>query len=112
MSLKYDDGMHSEELENCVNTQLLDSYQKAPLLAAKQALSVVSERLCSHMDLYFRHVALLPKWNSQTCVYDFQAILIDLTNVESELNPQVAKLHAVEGLAKLEVELDQIKNIT
>ena len=107
-----DYGMLSEELESCVNTQLLDIYQNSPLLAAKQALSVVSEKSCSHMDLSLRHVALLPKWNSQSCVYDFQAILLDLTRVESELNPQVAKSRAVEGLTNLEIELDQIKKIT
>ena len=111
-SSKNEYGMLSEELESCVNTQLLDVYQKEPLLAAKEALSVVSEKSCSHMDLSLRHVALLPKWNRQSCVYDFQAILIDLTRVESELKPEVAQLRAVEGLAKLEIELNQIKNNT
>ena len=62
------------------------------------------------MYLKFRHVAHLPKWNSQTCVHNFQAILIDLTRAESELDPQIARLRAVEGLATLAIELDQIKN--
>ena len=104
-------GMLSKELEGCINTNLLDIYQNSPLLAAEEALSVVAEKSCSHMDLSFRHVALLPRWNSQTRMYDFQAILIDLTRFESELNPQVAQLRAAEGLAMLKIELDQIKKI-
>jgi hypothetical protein len=43
-------------------------------------------------------------------VHNFQAILIDLTRAGSELDPQVAKLRAVEGLATLAIELYQIKN--
>ncbi|KAI8899855.1 hypothetical protein BC833DRAFT_647552 [Globomyces pollinis-pini] len=110
LSSEYDYGVLSEELEDCVNTQLLDMYQKSPLLAANQALSTVSEKLSSHMDLSFRHIALLPRWNSETDMYDFQAILIDLTRVESELDPQVAQSRAAEGLEKLTIELDQINS--
>ncbi|KAJ2999247.1 hypothetical protein HDV02_003341 [Globomyces sp. JEL0801] len=110
LSSEYDYGVLSEELEDCVNTQLLDMYQKSPLLAANQALSTVSEKLSSHMDLSFRHIALLPRWNSETDMYDFQAILIDLTRVESELDPQVAQSCAAEGLEKLTIELDQINS--
>ncbi|KAJ8328240.1 hypothetical protein O5D80_003602 [Batrachochytrium dendrobatidis] len=109
ISSKFNYDLLSEELENCVNTQQLDAYQVSPLLAAKEALSTVADKLSSHMDLCFRHVALLPKRNSQTDFYDFQAILIDLTRVESELDPQVAHSRAAEGYAKLELELDQIK---
>ena len=112
LSSNFDYGMLSEELEDCVNSQLLDSYQKSPLLAAEQALSTVSDKLSSHMDLSFRHVALLPRWNNQTCMYDFQAILIDLTRVESDLNPEVAQSRAENGLTKLKIELDHIKKIT
>ncbi|EGF82389.1 hypothetical protein BATDEDRAFT_22851 [Batrachochytrium dendrobatidis JAM81] len=109
ISSKFNYDLLSEELEDCVNTQQLDAYQVSPLLAAKEALSTVADKLSSHMDLCFRHVALLPKRNSQTDFYDFQAILIDLTRVESELDPQVAHSRAAEGYAKLELELDQIK---
>jgi hypothetical protein len=112
LNSNFDYGMLSEELEDCVNSQLLDSYQKSPLLAAEQALSTVSDKLSSHMDLSFRHVALLPRWNNQTCMYDFQAILIDLTRVESDLNPEVAQSRAEKGLTKLKIELDHIKKIT
>jgi hypothetical protein len=45
-------------------------------------------------------------------MYDFKPILIDLTRVESELNPQVAQLRAVVGLAKLKTELDHILKTT
>jgi hypothetical protein len=62
------------------------------------------------MDLCFRHVALLPKWNNETQVYDLQAILIDLTRVESELDPEVANSRALEGYARLELEFNQIKS--
>ena len=106
----YDYDTLSEELEDCVNTQELDTYQESPLLAAKEALFAVSEKLSSHMDLSFRHVALLPKWNTQTGVYHFQPILIDLTRVESELDPQVANSRAHEGFARLELEFEQIKS--
>ena len=99
----------SEELEKCVNTKQLDIYQETPLLAAKEALHAVAGKLSSHMDLCLRHVALLPKWNNQTGVYNFQAILIDLTRVESELDPHVANSRAIEGYAKLEYELVQIE---
>jgi len=109
ISSQYEYDSLSEELEDCVNMQELGTYQDSPLLAAKEAIFAVSEKLSSHMDLSFRHVALLPKWNSQKCVYDFGAILIDLTRVESELDPQVANSRALEGYAKLKLELDQIK---
>jgi hypothetical protein len=101
--------MLSEELEDCVNMQQLDMYQKSPLMAAEQALSAISGKLSSHMDLCFRHVALLPKWNNETQVYDLQAILIDLTRVESELDPEVARSRAIAGLAKLKSELESLR---
>ena len=107
ISSKFDYDLLSGELENSVNTRQLDAYQASPLLAAKEALSTVADKLSSHMDLCFRHVALLPKWNSQTGVYDLQAILIDLTRVESELDPQAAHSRAADGYAKLELELGQ-----
>jgi hypothetical protein len=109
ISLKYEYDDLSEELEKNVNIRQLNAYQMSPLLAAKEALTTISTKLSSHMDLSFRHIALLPKWNSQTGIYDFQAILIDLTRVESELDPQVAHSRALEGYARLESELDQIK---
>jgi hypothetical protein len=109
ISLKYEYDDLSEELEKNVNIRQLNAYQMSPLLAAKEALTTISTKLSSHMDLSLRHIALLPKWNSQTGIYDFQAILIDLTRVESELDPQVAHSRALEGYARLESELDQIK---
>lgn len=110
ISFNYEYDDLSEELEGHVNTQQLDAYQKCPLLAANEALSTISTKLSSHMDLSCRHIALLPKWNSQKGVYDFQAILIDLTRVESELDPQVSNSRALEGYARLELEFNQIKS--
>jgi hypothetical protein len=100
----------NDELEDCVNTQELHTYQESPLLAAKEALFAISQKLSSHMDLCLRHIALLPRWNSQTGFYNFQAILIDLTRVESELDSQVANSRAMEDYAKLQLELAQIKS--
>ena len=81
------------------------------LIKTSPSLSIsVSEKLSSYMDLSFRHIALLPNWNSQTGVSNFKAILIDLTRVESELDPQVANWRALEGYARLELEYDQIKS--
>ena len=104
---KEDLGMLSEGLEISVNTELLQKFQDSPLLAAKQALDVVSTKLSSHKDLFFRHVALLPILNSVTKQYDFRGILIDLTRFETGLDANDAKQCAEEGLKLLEMELEQ-----
>jgi hypothetical protein len=98
----------SDELEGCVNTKALNIFQESPLIGTKEALLSISQKATSHMDICLRHIALLPIWNRETEVYDFKTILIDLTRVESDLDPDVAHARALEDYSILQSELNQL----
>jgi hypothetical protein len=105
MSINDNDHI-SEELTECVNREQLEKYNRDPLLAAQEALATICNRNSAHLDISLRHIALLPKWNHGTKMYDFQAILIDLSRVDSGLDLESAQLSAQKALELLRNEFE------
>ena len=108
ISTKYEYDFISDELTELVNKEELEKYNRDPLLAAQEALSTVCSRNSSHLDISFRHIALLPKWNNGTNMYDFQAILIDLSRVHSGQDVESTQLSAQNALESLKNEFENI----
>jgi hypothetical protein len=70
------------EVKDKINVDQLAMYQENPSLACRQALERMCELSVEHDDWKWQHVALWPKYNQATNVFDLQPIFIDLTRVK------------------------------
>ena len=81
------DSLLSSEVTAVFDEENVRSYYDYPLKVAEEALHALANKGFKHADLCWRHVALLPVYDSVIKLWKVMPILIDLTHVD-KINPK------------------------
>jgi hypothetical protein len=87
-----------DQIRDKVNPVQLKYYQEDPAIACRTALERMCEFGLEHGNWKWDHVALLPKYNTNTDQYDLSPILLDLSFVRKVSLPKEVILERVEKM--------------